>query len=84
MERVFILPMTGYGHGLHGLSMGLGLTSLGLFPVDIRRPSSGVKLLGGAVSRDAYFISGLAIRRAANAVELMSLLLHLHDPQSLL
>ncbi|GJU59436.1 putative ribonuclease H-like domain-containing protein [Tanacetum coccineum] len=53
-----------------------------LFPVDIRRPSSGVKLLGGAVSRDAYFISGLAMRRAANAVDLMSLLLHLHDPQN--
>ncbi|GJW80500.1 putative reverse transcriptase domain-containing protein, partial [Tanacetum coccineum] len=28
----------------------------GLFPIDIRRPSSGVKLLGGAVSRDADFI----------------------------
>ncbi|GJY40698.1 hypothetical protein Tco_0427968 [Tanacetum coccineum] len=31
------------------------------------RPSSGVKHLGGGVSRDADFISGLAIRRAANA-----------------
>nr|GEW29921.1 putative reverse transcriptase domain-containing protein [Tanacetum cinerariifolium] len=46
----------------------------GLFPVDIRRPSSVVKLLGGAVSRDTYFISGLAMRRSANAVDLMSLL----------
>ncbi|GJY83758.1 putative reverse transcriptase domain-containing protein [Tanacetum coccineum] len=46
----------------------------GLFPVDIRRPSLGVMLLGGAVSRDADFISGLAMRRAANAVDLMSLL----------
>ncbi|GJU89220.1 putative reverse transcriptase domain-containing protein [Tanacetum coccineum] len=54
----------------------------GLFPVDIRRPSLGVKLLGGAVSRDTYFISGLAMRRAANAVDLMSLLPQLHDPQS--
>ncbi|GJU18614.1 putative reverse transcriptase domain-containing protein [Tanacetum coccineum] len=54
----------------------------GLFPVDIRRPSLGVKLLGGAVSREANFISGLAMRRAANAVDLMSLLLQLHDPQS--
>ncbi|GJU13398.1 hypothetical protein Tco_1135794 [Tanacetum coccineum] len=43
----------------------------GLFPVDIRRPSLGVKLLGGAASRDAYFISGLALRRAVNAVDLM-------------
>nr|GEV13128.1 ribonuclease H-like domain-containing protein [Tanacetum cinerariifolium] len=45
-------------------------------------PSSGVKLLGGAVSRYAYFISGLAVRRAANAVDLMSLLPQLHDPQN--
>ncbi|GJS71154.1 putative reverse transcriptase domain-containing protein [Tanacetum coccineum] len=54
----------------------------GLFLVDIRRPSLVVKLLGGAVSRDAYFISGMAKRRAANAVDLMSLLPQLHDPQS--
>nr|GEU48387.1 putative reverse transcriptase domain-containing protein [Tanacetum cinerariifolium]GEU48392.1 putative reverse transcriptase domain-containing protein [Tanacetum cinerariifolium] len=54
----------------------------GLFHVDIRRPSSGVKLLGGAVSRDANFISGLAMRRAANGVDLMGLLPQLHDPQS--
>ncbi|GJZ91856.1 hypothetical protein Tco_0663921, partial [Tanacetum coccineum] len=56
--------------------------SEGIFPVDIRRPSLGVKLLGGAVSRDADFISGMAMRRAANAVDLMNLLLQLHDPQS--
>ncbi|GKC42268.1 putative reverse transcriptase domain-containing protein, partial [Tanacetum coccineum] len=54
----------------------------GLFSVDIRRPSSGVKLLRGAVSRDAYFISGLAMRRAVNAVDLMGLLSQLHDPQN--
>ncbi|GJU46273.1 putative reverse transcriptase domain-containing protein [Tanacetum coccineum] len=54
----------------------------GLFPVDIRRPSSGVKLLGGVVSRDTDFISGLAMRRAANAIDLMGLLPQLHDPQS--
>ncbi|GJW65771.1 hypothetical protein Tco_0117655, partial [Tanacetum coccineum] len=40
--------------------------------LDIIRPSSDVKLLGRAVSRDTYFISGLAIRRAANAVDLMT------------
>ncbi|KAL4583664.1 hypothetical protein LXL04_008246 [Taraxacum kok-saghyz] len=39
----------------------------GLFPVDIRRPSLGVKLLGGAVSRDRGFISELAMKRAVNA-----------------
>ncbi|GJR21241.1 putative reverse transcriptase domain-containing protein [Tanacetum coccineum] len=54
----------------------------GLFPVDIRRPSSGVKLLRGAVSRDTDFISGLAMRRAVNAIDLMGLLSQLHDPQS--
>ncbi|GJX36638.1 hypothetical protein Tco_0248195 [Tanacetum coccineum] len=54
----------------------------GLFPVNIRRPSSGVKLLGVAISRDAYFISGLAMRRAMNAVDLMSLLPQLHVSQS--
>nr|GEV82287.1 hAT dimerization domain, ribonuclease H-like domain protein [Tanacetum cinerariifolium] len=34
----------------------------------------GVKLLVGAVSRDADFISGLAMRRVANAFDLMGLL----------
>nr|GEV93931.1 GDP-fucose protein O-fucosyltransferase [Tanacetum cinerariifolium] len=55
----------------------------GLFHVDFRRPSLGVKLLGGAVSRDTYFISRLAMRRAADAVDLMSLLPQLHDPANL-
>ncbi|GKD29043.1 hypothetical protein Tco_1239821 [Tanacetum coccineum] len=54
----------------------------GLFPVDIRRPSLGVKLLGRAVSKDADFISGVATRRVVNAVDLMSLLPRLHDPHS--
>nr|GEY48649.1 reverse transcriptase domain-containing protein [Tanacetum cinerariifolium] len=38
-----------------------------------------VKLFRGAVSRDTYSISGLAMRRATNAVDLMSLLPQLHD-----
>nr|GEY41154.1 putative reverse transcriptase domain-containing protein [Tanacetum cinerariifolium] len=54
----------------------------GLFSVDIRRPSLGVKLLGGAVSRYTNFISGLAMGKASDTVDLMSLLSHLHDPQS--
>ncbi|GJU97635.1 hypothetical protein Tco_1326906 [Tanacetum coccineum] len=45
-------------------------------------PSSGVKLLGGAVSRDADFISGLAMWKSTNAIDLMSLLPQLHDSQS--
>ncbi|KAI3721949.1 hypothetical protein L2E82_32969 [Cichorium intybus] len=54
----------------------------GCFPADIGRPSLGVKLLGGAVSRDAGFISGLALKRAVKAVDLMGLLPQLCDPQS--
>ncbi|KAI3750270.1 hypothetical protein L2E82_20904 [Cichorium intybus] len=54
----------------------------GCFPADIGRPSLGVKLLGGAVSRDAEFISGLALKRAVKAVDLMGLLPQLCDPQS--
>ncbi|GKB74539.1 putative reverse transcriptase domain-containing protein [Tanacetum coccineum] len=49
----------------------------GLFSIDIRRLSSGVKLLRGAVSRDTYFISELAMRRFVNAVDLMGLLSYL-------
>ena len=54
----------------------------GLFPVDIGRPPLGVKLLGGAVSRDASFIRNLAIKRSENAMNLMRLLPQLSDPQS--
>ncbi|GKA75546.1 putative reverse transcriptase domain-containing protein [Tanacetum coccineum] len=54
----------------------------GLFPRDIGRPTLGVKLFGGAVSRDAGFISSLAVKRASRAVKLMSLLPSLRDPQS--
>ncbi|GJY36002.1 hypothetical protein Tco_0421380 [Tanacetum coccineum] len=54
----------------------------GLFPHDIGRPKLGLKLLGGEVSRDAWFISSLAVKRASRAVELMSLLPSLRDPQS--
>ncbi|XP_052620805.1 uncharacterized protein LOC128126746 [Lactuca sativa] len=58
-----------------------------LFSTDIGSPSLGVKLLGGgggegAVSRDARFISGLAMKRAVNVVDLMRLLPQLCDLQS--
>jgi hypothetical protein len=43
--------------------------------VDIGRSTLGVKLLGGAVSRDKGFIEGLAMKKASRAVELMHLLL---------
>ena len=54
----------------------------GLFPCEIGRPEKGVKLLGGAVSRDVGFISELAVRRALGAVDLMGRLPCLRDPQS--
>ncbi|KAJ0560714.1 hypothetical protein HanHA300_Chr06g0214431 [Helianthus annuus] len=53
----------------------------GLFPRGIGRPEKGVKLLGGAVSRDPSFIGELAGRRASGAVDLMKLLPCLRDPQ---
>ena len=53
----------------------------GLFPAGIGRPDRGVKLLGGAVSRDAGFISDLAVKRVSRAVELMRCLPQLRDPQ---
>jgi hypothetical protein len=53
----------------------------GLFPSDIGRPLSGVKLLGGAVSRDRGFIEDVAMKRVVRVVELMHLLPKLRDPQ---
>ncbi|PWA35553.1 reverse transcriptase domain-containing protein [Artemisia annua] len=44
----------------------------GLFPRGIGRPALGAKLLGDAVSKDVWFISSLAVKRASRAVELMS------------
>ncbi|GAU39704.1 hypothetical protein TSUD_274980 [Trifolium subterraneum] len=54
----------------------------GLFPSDIGRPMLGVKLLGGAVSRDKCFIEGVAMKRAVRVIELMHLPPRLRDPQS--
>uniref|UniRef100_A0A251SLN7 Putative reverse transcriptase domain-containing protein n=1 Tax=Helianthus annuus TaxID=4232 RepID=A0A251SLN7_HELAN len=54
----------------------------GLFPRGIGRPVLGVKLLGGVVSRDAEFISSMALKRANCTVELMGCLKRLRDPQS--
>ena len=42
----------------------------------------GVKLLGGAFSRDKDSIEGLAMKRASKTAELMHLLPQLRDPQS--
>ncbi|KAJ0694995.1 putative reverse transcriptase domain, exostosin [Helianthus annuus] len=54
----------------------------GLFPSEIGRPEKGVKLLRGAVTCDASFISGLAAKRATRAVDIMGHLPLLRDPQS--
>ena len=56
----------------------------GLFPSDIGRPWSMVKLLGGVVSRDKGFIKEVVMKRAVRAVELMHLLPQLRDFQSAL
>ncbi|KAL6505584.1 hypothetical protein OROHE_022963 [Orobanche hederae] len=53
-----------------------------LFPSEIGRPLLGMKLLGGAVSRDEDFIKELSKKRASRAIELMHLLPQLRDPQS--
>ncbi|XP_076897210.1 uncharacterized protein LOC143550455 [Bidens hawaiensis] len=57
-------------------------TQEGLIPREIGKPVHGVKLLGGAVSRNEEFISGLALKRAKRAVEIMECLKGLRDPQS--
>jgi hypothetical protein len=86
-----IIRATGPGLGLH---LNIRKTEIfwpscdgsklrkGLFPSDIGRPLSGVKLLGGAVSRDRGFIEDVAMKRAVRVVELMHLLPKLRDPQS--
>ncbi|PNY08524.1 hypothetical protein L195_g005051 [Trifolium pratense] len=46
----------------------------GWSPSDIGRSMLGVKLLGGAVSRDKGFIEGVTVKRAVRTIELMHLL----------
>ncbi|GKA31761.1 hypothetical protein Tco_0718066 [Tanacetum coccineum] len=50
--------------------------------LDIIKAVFGCEASWGAVIRNVNFISGLAMQRATNAVDLMSLLSQLHDPQS--
>ncbi|KAL5717786.1 hypothetical protein ACHQM5_010751 [Ranunculus cassubicifolius] len=52
-----------------------------MFPVDIARPLSGVKLLGGAVSHDLNFCKDMAMRRVMKTTELMCAIRKLRDPQ---
>ncbi|GAU49509.1 hypothetical protein TSUD_306620 [Trifolium subterraneum] len=46
----------------------------GLFPSDIGSPKLGMKLFGGAVSRDKYFIVGVVMKRVVRVIEVMHLL----------
>lgn len=54
----------------------------GVFPLDIGRPSNGVKLLGGPVSLDPSFISDMMLTRVNKTVQLMDAIKKLKDPQS--
>lgn len=54
----------------------------GLFPSDIGRLVLGLKLLGGAVSRDGGFIKGLSMKRVAKVIYLIHTLPQLRYPQS--
>lgn len=49
---------------------------VGVVPSHIGRPMLGVKLLGGDVSQDRYFIEGLTRKRVAPVAELKHLLPH--------
>ncbi|XP_026451691.1 uncharacterized protein LOC113352022 [Papaver somniferum] len=57
-------------------------TDDGVFPLDIGRPSNGVKLLGGLVSLDLNFISDMLLTRVNRTVQLMTAIKKLKDPQS--
>ncbi|GJV44339.1 ankyrin repeat-containing protein ITN1-like protein [Tanacetum coccineum] len=54
---------------------------VGVFPPTIARPLHGVKLLGGPVSVDSEFSSGLVLKRVAKSIELMDVIAKLNDPQ---
>ncbi|GJX23469.1 putative reverse transcriptase domain-containing protein [Tanacetum coccineum] len=54
---------------------------VGVFPPSIARPLHGVKLLGGPVSVDFDFNSGLVLKRVSKSIELMDVIAKLNDPQ---
>lgn len=53
-----------------------------LFHSNIERPTLGMKLLVGYISRYEGFIEGFSMKSATRVVELMHLLPHLRDPHS--
>jgi len=60
----------------------MAISIVGVVPCGYWKADVGVKLLGGAVSRDKGFIEGLATKRASRDAELMHLLPQLRDPHS--
>ncbi|GKA66401.1 hypothetical protein Tco_0766209 [Tanacetum coccineum] len=54
---------------------------VGVFPPTIARPLHGVKLLGGPVSVDSDFSSGLVLKRVAKSIKFMDVIAKLNDPQ---
>ncbi|XP_026436183.1 uncharacterized protein LOC113334051 [Papaver somniferum] len=55
-------------------------TTDGVFPLDIGRPSNGVKLLGEPMSLDLNFINDMMLTRVNKTVQLMTTIKKLKDP----
>lgn len=55
---------------------------VGVFPANIGRPASGVKLLGGTVILDTQFCSDMVMNRVDKTIRLMDNVKKLKDPQS--
>ncbi|XP_026397442.1 uncharacterized protein LOC113292800 isoform X2 [Papaver somniferum] len=53
----------------------------GLFPANIGKASTGVKLLGGPVSLDAQFCSNMVLNRVDKTIQMMQKIKKLQDPQ---
>jgi hypothetical protein len=53
----------------------------GVFPINIARPLTGVKLLGGPVSLDEGFCRDLASKRVSKTIHLIEAINKLNDPQ---
>ncbi|XP_026448896.1 uncharacterized protein LOC113349177 [Papaver somniferum] len=54
---------------------------VGVFPANICKPTSGVKLLGGHVSLNTDFCSDMVTSRVDKTIALMQKIQKLHDPQ---
>ncbi|XP_026426417.1 uncharacterized protein LOC113322530 isoform X1 [Papaver somniferum] len=52
-----------------------------VFPTNIGKPVGGVKLLGGQVSLDMDFCSGIVLNRVDKTIQFVNKIQELHDPQ---